>query len=78
MDFVRKEGYMAVELIQVCYDLGNIDTEDREIKALLEAGGELKVTKLTLITWNEKREVEGKGMKIQIIPLWEWLLHPKN
>lgn len=74
IDFIRKEGYQIVELIQVCYDLSNIDTEEREVKALIEAGEELKVSNLTIITWDDKREVKRSGLTIQFIPLWEWLL----
>lgn len=74
IDFVRKEGYKVVELIQTSYDVSNPDTLGREIKALVEAGEELEVTKLTLITWNEKREVEKGGVTIQVVPLWEWLM----
>jgi len=71
--FVLKNGYEIVELIQVAYESTDRDVEDREVKALIEASGELDVTKLTVITWNEKREVKKEGKTIQFIPLWEWL-----
>lgn len=74
VDFVLKKGYEVVELIQACYDLTSLDVEEREVKALVEAGKELNVTKLTLLTWNEKREIQKDGMTIQSIPLWEWLI----
>jgi predicted AAA+ superfamily ATPase len=74
VDFVLKKGYKIVELIQVCYDLANPDVEQREIKALLEAGDELKVTKLTVLTWSDKREMKKEGGVIRFTPLWEWLL----
>ncbi len=78
VDFVRKEGYKVVELIQTSYDVSNPDTLQREIKALVEAGEELEVSKLTLLTWDEKREVEKDGMTIHCIPLWEWLTRSEN
>ncbi len=78
IDFVLKKGYEVVELIQVCYDLANPDVEEREVKALIEASKELNVTKLTVLTWNEKREVGKDGMTIQFIPLWDWLTKEKN
>jgi len=74
VDFVIKKGAEITELIQVCYDLTNPETEQREIKALVEASNELKVEKLTVLTWDEKREVERSGLTIQVKPLWEWLL----
>lgn len=75
IDFICKEGYKVTELIQVCYDLSNIDTEEREIKALVEAAGELEVAILTLITWGEEKVVQRGEMTIQCIPLWKWLIN---
>lgn len=74
IDFVLKKGMAVVELIQVCYEIINNDVEQREIKALVEAGKELSVKKLTILTWNEKRIVEKDDMNIEFKPLWEWLI----
>lgn len=74
IDFVVKKGINIDELIQVCYTVQMPDVEQREIKALIEAGDELKATNLTLLTWDEKREVQNKGMTIHLKPLGEWLL----
>ncbi len=73
IDFICKEGYKVTELIQVCYDLSNIDTEEREVKALIEAAGELEVDTLTLITWGEEKVIQKGKMTIQCIPLWKWI-----
>lgn len=74
VDFVMKTGLEVTELIQVCYDLTSPEVEQREIKALLEARDELKVKKLTVLTWDEKRDIKKDGSVIQLKPLWEWLL----
>jgi len=74
IDFVLKKGYKIAELIQVAYESTSQDVEEREIKALVEAGKELNVAKLSVLTWNEKRTVEKDGATIRIRPLWEWLL----
>lgn len=74
VDFVVKKGTEVTELIQVCYESINSDVEQRETKALFEASGELKVKKLIVLTWDEKREVKKDGNVIQFKPLWEWLL----
>lgn len=74
IDFVLKKGYQVTELIQVCYDMTDPDVEQREVKALVEAGKELNVSKLTVLTWNEKRILEKDNLTIQFKPLWEWLL----
>lgn len=74
VDFVLKEGHVATELIQVCYQSLTPEVEQRETKALFEASDELKVNKLTVLTWDEKREVEKDGLKVEFKPLHEWLL----
>ena len=74
IDFVLKKGYEVAELIQVVYELTDKEVEGREVKALVEAGEELNVKNLTVITWNEKKEVIKNGMTISFIPLWEWLI----
>ena len=73
VDFALKNGMEVTELIQVCYESISPDVEQRETKALFEASDELKVKKLTVFTWDEKREVKKDGLTIQFIPLWEWL-----
>ncbi|MDP1760099.1 MAG: DUF4143 domain-containing protein [Candidatus Woesebacteria bacterium] len=74
VDFVLKKWYQVIELIQVCYDTTDPEIEQREVKALIEAGKELNVSTLTALTWNEKRTVEKDNMTIQFRPLWDWLL----
>ena len=74
MDFALKSGTEITELIQVTYESSNPDVVQREIKALIEAGKELNVKNLLVLTWDEKRDMEKDGMTIQFRPLWEWLL----
>lgn len=76
VDFALKSGTEITELIQVSYETTNQDVLQREIKALTEAGKELNVDKLSVLTWNEKRSVEKDGMTVHLKPLWEWLLEP--
>lgn len=74
VDFVVKKDTVVQELIQVCYEVKNSEVEQREIKALAEAGKELKVSQLTVLTWDEEREVERDDRTIKFKPLWKWLL----
>ncbi len=74
VDFVVKKGTEVTELIQVCTEAKNPDVEKREVKALIEAGNELKTKGLTVLTWDEKRTIEKNGSVIQLRPLWEWML----
>ncbi len=78
VDFVVKEGIQIKQLIQVCYDLNNSGTKNREIRALLKAGEELHCKNLIIITSDKEGEEEhewfGIKAKIMYIPLWKWLL----
>jgi predicted AAA+ superfamily ATPase len=74
IDFLLMKGYVVTELVQVCFESIHPDVEQREIKALVEAGDELNVKNLTVITWDEKREVEEDGLTISFKPLHKWLL----
>lgn len=74
IDFVIKKGIEIDALIQVCYEMKTPEVEQRETKALVEAGSELKAKNLILLTWDEKREIQQAGMTIHVKPLGEWLL----
>jgi len=74
VDFIIKEKRKVKKLIQVCYDIENFNTKDREIRALLKASKELKCNNLFIITWDyEGKEIYNKK-RISYIPLWKWLL----
>jgi len=74
VDFVVKEGRKIKQLVQVCYDIEDYVTKDREIKGLLKASEELKCNDLLLITWEHEGEEAVGGKKISYMPLWKWLL----
>ncbi|MBI4980446.1 ATP-binding protein [Candidatus Woesearchaeota archaeon] len=78
VDFVVKEGAKVTQLIQVCFNLQNLETRNREIRALVKAIHELRCTKAIVITENQEgeEEVEWFGLKgrIKFVPLWRWLL----
>ena len=78
VDFVIKEGNNIRELIQICKDVQDNNTKQREARALLKAGKELKCKSLLIITENYEAEENfewfGTKSKIKFIPLWKWLL----
>ncbi len=75
VDFVVKEGLKVRRLIQVCYDVENVETKKRELRALIKASNELKCSNLLVITKDyEGEETIGKK-KVKFIPLWYWLLN---
>lgn len=78
VDFVIKEGLKVKQLIQVCFDVNSLETKNRETRALIKAGKELKCNNLLIITEDtekeEKEEWFGDKAIIKFIPLWKWLL----
>ena len=78
VDFVVKQGPKIKQLIQVCYDLNNLETKKRELKALINASKELKCKNLLIITDDYEAEEDfkwfGNKTKIKYLPLWKWLL----
>lgn len=74
IDFVLRHNFKTESLIQVAYNLDDIETKEREIKALVEAGNELKCNNLNIISWDIKKTLVYKKKKINIIPLLDYLL----
>ncbi len=72
-DFVVKEGTRITKAIQVCYDL-NEDNKEREIKGLIEAMSKFNLNRGLILTYNQDDEINVRGKKILIKPLWKWLL----
>ena len=62
------------EVIQVAYSIKNI-SNDRETKSLVTAAKTLKEAKrFVIITYNEEDEVTMDGVKIEVIPVWKWMI----
>ena len=79
VDFICKQGLEIVELINVCYTLGNKETLLRETSALLEAMRyfKLKESKI-IIAEGEGKKITAQGFDIQIIPFYQWALDYKD
>lgn len=73
VDFLLKDGIVIRELIQVCYDVQSQDAAQREVKALVEAGEELQIRQLTVLTWDQQQEVRKGNYRVTFRPLWNWL-----
>lgn len=74
VDFVLVEQNKACELIQVSYTIGDPETYARETTALLEASKKLNCRNLTVITFNEERNIERDGATINVTPAWKWFM----
>jgi len=67
-------GEGVKQLIQVCYDISDYKTKERELKSLVRAAKELNCNNLLVITWDYEAKEEFKGREIKFTPLWRWLL----
>jgi hypothetical protein len=74
IDFVVKEGQKLKELIQVCWNLDNLKTKNREINSLFKGLEQLKVSDSLIITEEFEGEEAINGKKIKFLPLYRWLL----
>ena len=74
VDFVIKEGLEVKSLIQVCWNMHNEKTRNREMRSLAKAMKELNVTKAMIITDETEGEEKLHDNKVKLIPLWKWLL----
>ena len=74
VDFVLAQGHGVKQLIQVCYDIEDIKTKERELKSLVKASKELECKNLLVITWDYEAKEDFKGSNIEFVPLWKWLL----
>lgn len=72
-DFVVKEGTKITRAIQVCYALDE-DTQEREIKGLMEAIGKFNLREGLILTYAQDDKIDINGKKIKIKPVWKWLL----
>ena len=68
--FARHRISGEAQLIQVCWDMSDKKTLERELKGLKSAMNELSFSTGTLITWDDETIIENK---IKVIPIWKWL-----
>jgi len=74
VDFVVKRGLKVRQLIQVCWDVGELETKNRELRALLGAMKKLGISEGVIVTGDYDGEEKIRGKKIRYIPLWKWLV----
>ena len=72
-DFVVKKGLKIVGVIQVCYSLDD-ENEKREVDGLVDACKCYKLKKGLLLTYDQEKEFVKEGVKINVMPVWKWLL----
>jgi len=73
-DFVITDHEEVNQLIQVTYTLHDEDTRQREIDGLLEAAHTTGCRELFILTLEEEEEINVSEYKIQVLPVWKWML----
>jgi len=72
-DFIVKKDKRVEMAVQVCYEL-NSENQKREVNGLMEAMDELDLAEGFIFTSDQKDKLEINGKKINIVPVWEWMM----
>jgi len=71
-DFLTRHGISGeTQLIQVCWEISDKKTFERELQGLTSAMDELSFSTGTIVTWDDETTIENR---INVIPIWKWLL----
>ena len=74
VDFCVVSKGRASTLIQVCYDLSNPKTEERESRSLFAFGKKYGVDELVIVTRDSSKEIRRNDKVIRVIPAYEFLI----
>jgi predicted AAA+ superfamily ATPase len=67
----RRKSDGEVKLIQVCGDMSDTATFERELRGLKSAMTELSIDSGTIVTWDEQSVINDS---INVVAIWKWLL----
>ena len=73
-DFVIQSGTAVKQLIQVCWDMKDKETRDREVNGIREAASLMHCPNMTIVTRDQEEDVEVPQGIIHIVPAWKWFL----
>jgi len=69
--FTRNRISGEQHLIQVCWEMSDKKTFQRELLGLKSAMDENSIPAGTIVTWDDETVIDNK---IKVIPIWKWLL----
>ncbi|MBF0449291.1 MAG: ATP-binding protein [Candidatus Magnetomorum sp.] len=72
-DFIVKKGTQIIQVIQVCYELNDMNRE-REFNGLLEAMKAFHLKEGYLLTYANEDQIYIEDMVIHITPVWKFCL----
>ncbi|KUH31833.1 hypothetical protein APY94_11690 [Thermococcus celericrescens] len=70
---MRDKG--ETELIQVTYASSEDEVASRDVENLFRVMKLFGVNRGTLVTWDYSDEMVENGLKVEVVPLWRWLLN---
>jgi len=73
-DFVLTKNGTVVQLVQVCYNISDPDTLQRELAGMVEAANFFDCKNLLLVTNDEEKTIEADGYTIAVVKAWKWML----
>ena len=75
VDFITQVPDRSRLLVQVCESMAEPQTRNREVTALGEAMAELGLNAGTIVTRNEEEEIHVDAGRIEVVPVWRFLLN---
>ncbi|MDY6990523.1 MAG: ATP-binding protein [Thermodesulfobacteriota bacterium] len=75
VDFVAQVQDRSRMLVQVCESMAEPQTRKREVTALGQAMVELGLKAGTIVTGREEEQIKVAGGKIEVVPIWRFLLN---
>jgi len=76
VDFLIKEGLKPTTVIQICWNVTNEKTQQREINGLISAMETFNLDEGIILTEDFEKVEKLNGKKIKFMSLWNWLLKP--
>ena len=61
--------------VQVSYSLAEAMTREREVGALVALDQLVSLKRCVIVTYDEEEEIDYKGLKIEVVPVWKWLMN---
>ncbi len=75
VDFLAEFAKRKRMLVQVCGNLKDAKTEEREIRALVSAMEEHNIENGSIVTFNESKTIKHGDRTILVQPIWRFLLN---
>ena len=73
-DFIVQHEQQVKALYQVCWDMQDTITRQREIEGIIEASRMTKCDNLFIITHDNEDTIIQDGKTINMIPAWKWMM----